>query len=188
MPGRNDGPMHDDAPMHRAWLGLGGNIGDPVAAMRRALQHIDGRADAQVSRVSPVYRTPPWGLAEQPEFLNAAAEIRTRLEPEALLDAVLETELQLKRVRSVRWGPRTIDIDVLAYENIEANSERLTLPHPRMTERAFVMVPLADIAPDLMISGKRVREWAAQADRAGIESAISGAQWWREPAEDGGRA
>lgn len=182
MPGRND------APMLRAWLGLGGNIGDPVAAMRQALQQIDGRGDAKVNLVSPVYRTPPWGLAEQPEFLNAAAEIRTRLEPEALLDAMLDAELQLKRVRGVRWGPRTIDIDVLAYEDMKVSSERLTLPHPRMTERAFVMVPLADIAPDLVISGKAVREWASQADRSGIKTAIPGTEWWRqEPAQDGAR-
>jgi len=174
LPGRNERPMR------RAWLGLGGNIGEPLAAMRTALQQIDGRADAAVDRVSPVYRTPPWGLLDQPAFLNAAAGIRTKLEPEALLGVVLQIELGLKRVRGERWGPRTIDIDVLAYEGIEANSERLTLPHPRMTERAFVMVPLADIAPDLVVSGKSVRQWVSTTDRSGMETALPGTNWWRQ--------
>ena len=92
--------------------------------------------------MSPVYKTPPWGVTDQPWFYNAAAEIRTSLDPEALLDLVLDTELRLKRVRRERWGPRVIDIDVLAYEGVGEREGRLTLPHPRMTERAFVMVPL----------------------------------------------
>jgi 2-amino-4-hydroxy-6-hydroxymethyldihydropteridine diphosphokinase len=172
-------PGRSDEAMRAAWLGLGGNIGDPVAAMARALRRIDRRADSRVVSVSPVYRTPPWGVADQPWFFNAAAAIRTRLEPEALLDFVLDTEVRLKRVRRERWGPRIIDIDVLAYEGFEASDGRLTLPHPRMTERAFVMVPLADVAPELVIHGKPVAEWAKAGNRDGIEIAIADAGWWR---------
>lgn len=178
MSGRND------AVMRRAWLGLGGNIGDPVAAMAEALSCIDGRTDSRVVSVSPVYRTPPWGVTDQPWFFNAAAEIETRLEPEALLDAALETERRLKRVRRERWGPRVIDIDILAIEGVEAHEGRLTLPHPRMTERAFVMVPLADIAPDLVVKGRPVAAWATETDRAGIETAIAGGDWWLRNAEE----
>lgn len=178
MSGPNS-PGPDNRGMKAAWLGLGGNIGDPVAAMASALRRINRRSDSRVAKVSTVYRTPPWGMTDQPWFFNAAAEIRTSLEPEALLDLVLDTELRLKRVRRERWGPRVIDIDVLAYEGVGQQDGRLTLPHPRMTERAFVMVPLADIAPDLVIKGERVDEWARTTDRAGIEPAISDKGWWR---------
>lgn len=165
--------------MQTAWLGLGGNIGEPVAAMGSALRKINRRADSRVVKVSPVYRTPPWGVTDQPWFYNAAAEIRTSLDPEALLDLVLDTELRLKRVRRERWGPRVIDIDVLAYEGVGEREGRLTLPHPRMTERAFVMVPLRDIAPDLVVKGRTVAQWAEETESAGIEMAIADANWWR---------
>lgn len=167
--------------MRRAWLGLGGNIGDPVASMAKALRALHRRSDTRVLAVSPVYRTPPWGVIDQAWFHNACAEVTTSLQPEALLATCLDIEKRMKRQRIERWGPRIIDIDVLAYEGEEAfESPTLLLPHPRMTERAFVMVPLADIAPELLISGKSVAEWSRLCDRSGIEKARNDAGWWRQ--------
>jgi 2-amino-4-hydroxy-6-hydroxymethyldihydropteridine diphosphokinase len=168
------------APKHNAWLGLGGNIGDPVASMAKALRALHRRSDTRVIEVSPVYKTPPWGNTDQAWFHNACAEVETSLDPEALLAACLDVEKRLKRQRLERWGPRTIDIDVLACEGMEEfESPTLTLPHPRLTERAFVLVPLADIAPDLVINGRTVGQWAAICDRTGVEIARDDADWWR---------
>ncbi|EJN03840.1 2-amino-4-hydroxy-6-hydroxymethyldihydropteridine diphosphokinase [Phyllobacterium sp. YR531] len=165
----------------KAWLGLGGNLGDPVAAMGRALRALDSRDDTSVTSVSPVYYTPPWGKVDQPSFFNACAKVVTELGPEALLSACLDIELEMKRERLERWGPRIIDIDVLAYEGVESlESISLILPHPRMTERAFVLVPLADIAPELVIEGKQVAQWAQLADKAGMTTARDDAGWWRK--------
>ncbi len=163
----------------KAWLGLGGNIGDPIAAMGQALRALDNRDDISVSAISPVYNTPPWGKVDQPSFYNACAELVTELEPEALLTVCLNIELEMKRERRERWGPRIIDIDVLAYEGIDRfESPSLILPHPRMTERAFVLVPLADIAPNLKIEGMSVLHWAALADNTGMTKARDDAGWW----------
>lgn len=164
----------------RAALGLGGNVGDPVRAMAEALRALDARADCRVVAVSRLYRTPPWGKTDQDWFLNACALVDTRLRPEALLDACLGIEKAMKRERRERWGPRTIDIDVLAYEGVEQAGGRLELPHPRMTGRGFVLMPLADIAPDLVVSGRTVEDWLGAADIAGIEPAGAGPDWWRE--------
>lgn len=169
-------------PFHVAALGLGGNLGDPERAMAGALQALDARPDTRVVAVSKLYRTPPWGNREQPDFYNCCALIETALEPEDLLAACLDLERAMKRVRNERWGPRTLDIDVLVYEGREGESAALTLPHPRMTERAFVMVPLADIAPELIVSGRRTAEWAAGTDAAGIETAADDQRWWLETA------
>ncbi len=170
--------------LRRAWLSLGGNIGDPVRAMARALQALDARDDVTVEAVSPVYRTPPWGKTDQDWFYNACAEVETVLAPKDLLAACLDVEQALKRVRAERWGPRTIDIDILAMRNgqgaIASAEPALELPHPRMAERAFVLVPLADIAPELDVGGRSVAELAAACDRAGIEKARADAGWWRE--------
>lgn len=162
-----------------AYLGLGGNVGDPVASMAEALRRIDLHPDCEVRAVSRLYRTPPWGKTDQDWFFNAAAAITTALAPEPLLDLCLEIERAMKRVRSERWGPRTLDIDILAYDAAEASSPRLELPHPRMTERAFVLMPLADVAPDLVVGGRSVAGWLAGADTAGIEVAGEGRDWWR---------
>ncbi len=165
----------------KAWLGLGGNIGDPVASMGRALRALNRRDDTQVLAVSAVYKTPPWGKTDQAWFHNACAGIETSLEPEPLLATCLDIEKTMKRQRMERWGPRTIDIDVLAYEGLDRfESPTLVLPHPRMTERAFVLVPLADVAPGLMISGKTVTQWRDLCDKSGVEKARSDAGWWRE--------
>ena len=168
-------------PVRKAWLGLGGNIGDPIATMGRALRALDRRADISVLAVSQVYKTPPWGKTDQAWFHNACAEIETALDPETLLSTCLDVETQLKRERRERWGPRIIDIDVLAYAGLDRfDSETLVLPHPRMTERAFVLVPLSDIAPTLVISGKSVAQWRDLCDRSGVETARSDGDWWRE--------
>ncbi|MGO4451724.1 2-amino-4-hydroxy-6-hydroxymethyldihydropteridine diphosphokinase [Phyllobacterium sp. TAF24] len=166
---------------YRTWLGLGGNIGEPIQAMAEALQALHARDDTRVAAVSPVYRTPPWGKTDQAWFHNACAQVETSMLPEDLLAVCLDIERHMKRERIERWGPRIIDIDVLVYENWKpVESLKLTLPHPRMTERAFVLVPLSDIAPDLVVNGKRIAEWAALCDRSGIEKAREDAGWWLE--------
>lgn len=166
--------------MKKAWLGLGGNIGDPVAAMGQALRALDERTDTRVVAVSSVYRTPPWGKTDQDWFHNACTEVETTLSPVALLEACLDIEKQMKRLRAERWGPRTIDIDVLAFEGVEQlHDPALTLPHPRMTERAFVLVPLAEIAPRLVVDGCRVEEWRGDCDVSGVEKVSGEGEWWR---------
>lgn len=162
-----------------ATLGLGGNLGEPRRAMADALQMLDARADCTVRAVSRLYRTPPWGKTDQAWFFNACAEVETTLGPEALLDTCLDIERQMKRVRDERWGPRTIDIDVLTYGDVSQAETRLELPHPRMTARGFVLMPLADFAPDLSVNGRRVGDWLADADVTGIEVADEDLGWWK---------
>jgi 2-amino-4-hydroxy-6-hydroxymethyldihydropteridine diphosphokinase len=166
-------------PQVTAYLGLGGNIGDPVAAMAEALRRLDGAPDCSIVAVSRLYRTPPWGKTDQAWFVNSAAAIKTTLAPHDLLDLCLGIERSLKRVRAERWGPRTLDIDILDYDGRVMDDERLTLPHPRMFGRAFVLMPLADIAADLTISGRSVADWLGQADQAGIEVSDASNSWWR---------
>lgn len=149
-------------------IGLGGNIGDPLAAMRSALAALDDHPDCKVERVSSVWKTPPWGVTDQPDFLNASAAVSTRLEPRQFLDLCLSIEKELKRVRDQRWGPRSIDIDILFFGDHIIGEEGLNVPHPRIADRAFVLVPLAEIAPDTQISGTRIAQLAAQADISGM--------------------
>ncbi len=162
-----------------ATLGLGGNIGDPVAAMGEALRRLDARLDCRVTSVSRLYRTPPWGKTDQADFYNACAAVETQLEPQELLAACLEIERTMKRVRVERWGPRTIDIDILTYGDRTIDAEHLKVPHPRMTERAFVLMPLADIDPQLSVKGRSIGQWLDLADRAGIAVANENRAWWR---------
>ncbi len=152
----------------RIVLALGGNVGDKAASLRRALRAIAGEPGIELTAVSRFYRTAPWGKTDQDWFVNACALGLTRLEPEALLARMKALEVDLGRVSTERWGPRVIDIDLIAYDDVELKSERLTLPHPELFNRAFVLVPLADIAPDLLIAGVRVSDAAA---RLGAESA-----------------
>ena len=178
-------PVADDALSDalgwvRATLGLGGNVGDPVRAMAEALKRIDGHAACRVVIVSRLYSTPPWGRTDQPDFVNACALIETRLSPQDLLELCLSIERELKRVRLERWGPRTIDIDILTYADRDVSTDTLAIPHPRITERAFVLVPLADIAPDLMIAGNSVEHWANVIDHAGIAAKSDDGTWWRK--------
>lgn len=162
-----------------ALIGLGGNVGDPVGAMSDALRTIERHPECRVEAVSRLYRTPPWGKIDQDWFFNAAARIGTALDPVALLDLALGIEQANRRVRTERWGPRTLDIDILDYGGRSIVSDRLTIPHPRMTERAFVLLPLADIAPGHRIAGRTVKEWLDEVDSAGIELADGNPDWWR---------
>ena len=162
-----------------ATLGLGGNIGDPVAAMAEALRRLDARRDCRVTAVSRLYRTPPWGKTDQDDFYNACASVETLLEPQELLAACLEIERTMKRVRVERWGPRTIDIDILTFADRTIDAEHLKVPHPRMTERAFVLMPLADVDPQLLVQGRSVAAWLGSIDQAGIVIANENRAWWR---------
>ncbi|MGV0818793.1 2-amino-4-hydroxy-6-hydroxymethyldihydropteridine diphosphokinase [Martelella sp. AMO21009] len=163
----------------RAALGLGANLGDPAAAMARALQLLDDGEGTGIVVVSKLYSTPPWGLVEQPPFINCCALIETSLPPQALMQRCLDIEKKLKRVRDVRWGPRLIDIDILTYGTESLDTETVTIPHPRMLERGFVLMPLAEIAPDLAVSGRAVSEWASEADMAGIVAISDDGTWWK---------
>lgn len=149
-------------------IGMGGNVGDVATAMQWALQAIGADAGCRLISVSPVYRTAPWGLVNQPDFLNCCVSLHTSMTPLAFLDCVQQVEKAGGRVRDIRWGPRTLDIDVLTFGAMDISNERLTVPHPRMLERAFVMVPLADIAPDVVVAGAKVAQYAAGFDRDGI--------------------
>jgi len=162
-----------------ATLGLGGNLGDPVAAMAEALRRLDERRDCRVTSVSRLYRTPPWGKTDQDDFYNACAAVETLLEPQELLAACLEIERTMKRVRVERWGPRTIDIDILTFSDRIIDAEHLKVPHPRMTERAFVLMPLADLDPQLSVQGQPVAAWLQAVDKAGIVVANENRAWWR---------
>jgi 2-amino-4-hydroxy-6-hydroxymethyldihydropteridine diphosphokinase len=163
----------------RVYLSLGGNLGDPARAMGAALRILDEDPLSKVVRVSSLYRTPPWGKTDQPDFLNAAAEIETGLEPRELLDLCLEAERRLKRVRQERWGPRLVDIDILVFGDRRVHEAGLDIPHPRMLERAFVLVPLTEIAPDYRMGGVSLAEHLGNIDRTGIEKLPSGGDWWR---------
>jgi 2-amino-4-hydroxy-6-hydroxymethyldihydropteridine diphosphokinase len=164
---------------HRVAIGLGGNIGDAAAAIAEALARLDAMDDVSVVAVSRLYRTPPWGKTDQAFFFNACAVVETRLSPQDVLSACLGIETAMKRERIERWGPRTIDLDVLAYDAVRMETPALTLPHPRMAERAFVLLPLADIWPDLEVCGRRVEDLAGRADAVGIEIADASPTWWR---------
>ena len=163
-----------------AWLSLGGNLGDPAKSMAAALRILDADDETRVVSVSSLYRTPPWGKTDQPDFLNAAARLSTSLSPRRLLDLCLEAEHRLKRVRAERWGPRLIDIDILIFEGVAVREPGLEIPHPRLTERAFVLAPLAEIAPTLDIDGIPAAERLAKLETAGIERLPSPPNWWKD--------
>ena len=146
----------------RIVLALGGNVGDKVKSLRRALRAIAAEPAIELAAVSRLYRTPPWGKTDQDWFVNACALGRTTLKPEALLERVKALEVELGREPTERWGPRVIDIDLIAYDDVTLKTERLTLPHPELFNRAFVLAPLAEIAPDLVIGGVRVGDAAAR--------------------------
>ncbi|MFC3323408.1 2-amino-4-hydroxy-6-hydroxymethyldihydropteridine diphosphokinase [Mesorhizobium cantuariense] len=165
-------------PNSTVYLSLGGNLGDPAKSMGAALRMLDADADTRVTGVSSLYRTPPWGKLDQPDFLNAAAEISTGLAPRALLDLCLDAERKLKRVREERWGPRLIDIDILVFGDRVIHETGLEVPHPRMLERAFVLAPLAEIAPGLVVGGRSIMDRLVAVDTSGIERLSSGRDWW----------
>ncbi|MBN8982145.1 MAG: 2-amino-4-hydroxy-6-hydroxymethyldihydropteridine diphosphokinase [Rhizobiales bacterium] len=140
-------------------IALGGNVGDVRATFDKAVANICGMAQATLIARSSDYSTPPWGEEQQDRFINACIEIETNLDPHALLFTLHKIEKKFGRDRAneKRWGPRTLDLDIIAYDDAKLDKLELTLPHPRLFERAFVLVPLAEIAPDRLIAGRTAR-------------------------------
>ncbi|MEO4040964.1 2-amino-4-hydroxy-6-hydroxymethyldihydropteridine diphosphokinase [Hoeflea sp. CAU 1731] len=171
--------MDGDRSGSRATLGLGGNVGDPRRSMAEALKTLDADPSIEVEAVSRLYRTPPWGPVAQDWFLNSCAVVRTTIEPLQLLEKCKDIEQALKRQRIVRWGPRTIDIDILTFDDLSLENERLTIPHPRMQDRGFVLLPLSEIAGDVQVRGRTVSDWSQKCDKEGIEVASENGDWWR---------
>ena len=160
-----------DATDAEAFIALGGNVGDARATFDQAIARLCADAVVRLVARSSDYRTPPWGVTDQPPFINAVIAVATALSPHALLARMLECERAFGRDRAheQRWGPRTIDLDLIAYGDVDLHDTDLTLPHPRLFERAFVLVPLAEIAPDRVIAGVRARDALARLDSSGIE-------------------
>jgi 2-amino-4-hydroxy-6-hydroxymethyldihydropteridine diphosphokinase len=136
--------------MTGVFLGLGSNVGDREATLRAAVAALDA-AGVRVVRRSPIYETEPVGPRDQPWFLNMVVQVETSLDPEVLLDVIQGIEASLGRVRTVRWGPRTLDIDLLLYGDRTVMTDRLVVPHPGITARRFVLEPLAALRPDLVL-------------------------------------
>lgn len=141
-----------------AYLGLGSNLGDREAMLRAAIAALEAAPGVRVTAISSLYETPPWGPVPQGPYLNACVALETTLSPRELLTLCLVIERDHGRERAIRWGPRTLDMDVLLYGDETINEEGLIVPHPRMSERAFVLVPLAEIAPGLRIGGRAIGE------------------------------
>jgi 2-amino-4-hydroxy-6-hydroxymethyldihydropteridine diphosphokinase len=156
--------------MASALIALGGNVGDVQASFQRAIPEICRRAQARLEARSADYLSPPWGETQQPPFINACIAIETQLDPHALLVTLHEAERMFgrDRARESRWGPRTLDLDLIAYDDVAIDTPELSLPHPRLFERGFVLVPLAEIAPDRLIAGRRVRDALANVSHDGI--------------------
>jgi 2-amino-4-hydroxy-6-hydroxymethyldihydropteridine diphosphokinase len=152
-----------------AFVALGSNLDDPPAQLRSALHALARLPGTRLVRESSLYRNPPEGGLDQPEFMNAVAQIETGLGPRALLDRLLDIERAHGRVRDYPNAPRTLDLDIVLYGDSEVREEGLTVPHPRMLERAFVLVPLAEIAPDAMVPGKgRIADLLRKLDASGM--------------------
>ncbi|MEM8796802.1 MAG: 2-amino-4-hydroxy-6-hydroxymethyldihydropteridine diphosphokinase [Pseudomonadota bacterium] len=146
--------------MTQAALSLGSNIGDRVSTLRSALDKLHGQTGVSIKKVSAFYETAPWGKLDQDHFINMCILVETELSPEELLDVVQKVERELGRLRAERWGPRIIDIDILFFGTREINEPDLTIPHKSLKERAFVLVPLAEIAADTRINNVTVAELA----------------------------
>lgn len=155
--------------MNTAFVALGANLGDPAATVKAAFAALANLPESRIVHCSSLYRTAPVGVIEQPEFVNAVAQLETDLAPEALLDALLDIEQRFGRIRAERNGPRTLDLDLLLYGDQFVSLPYLTLPHPRLHLRAFVLYPLAEIAPDLKIPGRgTVAAWLPAVANQGI--------------------
>ncbi len=157
----------------KAYLSLGGNLGDRGYYLRTAICRLVASPGIGVEKISSIYETKAWGEVEQPDFWNLVLRLETVLKPVELLHRLQEIENELGRVRTKKWGPRTIDIDILLYDNIVCDSSELKVPHPLMEQRAFVMIPLKEIAPDLILpSGTKVKETLASDEVRRIESVL----------------
>ncbi|HET9818423.1 MAG TPA: 2-amino-4-hydroxy-6-hydroxymethyldihydropteridine diphosphokinase [Rhodanobacteraceae bacterium] len=154
--------------MPEAYVALGSNLDDPRAQVERGFDALAALPHTALRARSRLYRTRPWGVTEQPDFVNAVASLETALAPRDLLDALLLIESRAGRRRDIRWGPRTLDLDLLLYGNAELHEPGLDIPHPRLHERSFVLMPLADLAPDLEVPEQgRVADLLARVDNAG---------------------
>jgi 2-amino-4-hydroxy-6-hydroxymethyldihydropteridine diphosphokinase len=148
--------------MSRAYLALGGNVGDSRAILDRAVAMLCDGPDVRLLARSSDYRTAPWGVTDQAPFINLCIAVETSLAPHPLLARAHEVERALgrDRTREQRWGPRSADIDIITYDGVSLNDKDLIVPHPRLFERAFVLIPLAEIAPDLIVAGTRIADAA----------------------------
>jgi 2-amino-4-hydroxy-6-hydroxymethyldihydropteridine diphosphokinase len=157
--------------MAEALIAMGGNLGSVRATLDRAVAAFCDGGEVRLLARSSDYRTPPWGVSDQPDFVNLCLVVATDLGPQALLDRArrIETQFGRNRAGEQRWGPRTLDIDIIAYDQLAIDEEGLTLPHPRALERAFVLVPLAEIASDRNIGGVTVADALARLDTTGVE-------------------
>ena len=154
---------------HTVYLALGSNLGDRLANLKQAILALTPQMEIKAK--SSVYETPPWGYEDQPKFLNQVLKVTTYLDPEPLLKHLKRLEVAFGRKESFPNGPRLIDMDILFYDDLVLNSASLAIPHPRLHERGFVLLPLLDIDPDLVhpVNKKSVREMAAECDMSGIE-------------------
>ena len=162
-------------------IGLGSNIGDREDYLKKAVQMLDKHAEVDVIKLSSLYETEPYGPVQQSHFLNLVIEIQTELSPLKLLSYTQSIEKALNRVREVHWGPRTIDLDILLYDNIKMKTEVLTIPHPELAKRLFVLVPLNEIDPDYIVPdlGKSVQELL------NCFSEIKGVRLWKQKNGEG---
>ena len=154
--------------MKKIYLGLGSNLGDREHNLKEAFARIEEHIGHTV-KSSSLYETEPWGYENQEAFLNLCISIETSLSPYGLLESLQTIELELDRVRKIHWGPRTIDIDILLFDDIICEDDKLTIPHPRMRERAFVLIPLYDIEKNLIIDGIKLEDLINKTDTRGIK-------------------
>lgn len=180
--GRKDGAPPCEGAVWMCYLSLGANLGARAQALREALRRLAQLPGTRLSRASSFYETAPWGKTDQPPFLNGAACLSTRLAPEALLAACQEIERALGRVRHEHWGARTLDIDLVygvrGGQAVRVATPRLTLPHPYLLERAFVLVPLAEIAPELVLAGRPIAVWCEENGAQQVRRSEETAQPW----------
>src|SRR3984957_12662781 len=157
--------------MANVLIALGGNVGDVRATFQKAIANICGMTQGVLLARSSDYATPPWGEVRQERFINACIEVDTSLDPHALLFVLhkIEAKFGRDRTKEKRWGPRTLDLDLIAYDDVSIQKPELTLPHPRLFERAFVLVPLAEIVPDRLIAGRSVAAALAELSADGIQ-------------------
>lgn len=163
--------------LHTVYLALGSNLGDRLENLKTAIAVMQPAVLPE--DCSPVYETPPWGYADQPSFLNQALRGKTELDPQQLLGRLKSVEVHMGREPAVKYGPRLIDVDILFYDDLVLDAEDLTVPHPRLSGRAFVLVPLADLEPDLRhpVLDKTVEQLLSEVDTAGIK--------WHAPGDCG---
>lgn len=150
--------------MPKAYLGLGSNLGDRRLTLEGAIEALAETSQIEILSVAPLYETEAWGYEDQPAFLNTVIGIETELSPYDLLAACQAVETAFDRRREIRWGPRTLDVDILLYDDLQMEEADLTIPHPRMHERAFVLAPLANLAPKVPVRGRTVASWLGTFD------------------------